>query len=343
MKCAVRFLLAAVSLLTNVAGATAAPLASTTDPAKADADFGVQGEYSGKVQGKDGEKKLGVQVIALGEGKFRAVGYSGGLPGDGWDGKAPEEVEATKDGNKVTFKGKHATGTVAYGSPEQSGVHAMDVVDPDGKGIGSLLHVMRQSPTLGAKPPKGALVLFDGSSTDGWVSAKGNKGDARKTPDGLLMQGANTRHLFGKHKLHIEFMLPYMPTARGQARGNSGAYLQGRYEVQMLDSFGLKGMDNECGGIYELGKPKVNMCYPPLSWQTYDIDFTPAEFAAHGKKLKNAKITVRHNGVVIHENLDLPRPTRASPIGKEDAQPGYLHLQDHGNDVRYRNIWAVEE
>jgi len=332
MKCALPLFLVVTYLAPSC---LAAPLPSTTDPAQADADFAIQGEYTGNIQGKDGEKTLGVQVIALGGGKFQAVGYVGGLPGDGWDGKAPEEVEAALADGSVTFKGKYAVGTIKDG--------AMTVTNLDGKEIGKLERVVRKSPTLGQKPPQGAIVLFDGKTTDGWVSARAKNVDAKMTSDGLLMQGANTRKLFGKHKLHIEFMLPYMPTARGQARSNSGAYLQGRYEVQMLDSFGLKGLDNECGGIYKVANPKVNMCFPPLSWQTYDIDFTPAEFAAHGKKLKNARITVRHNGVVIHDNQELPGPTAAAPNTKEDAQPGFLHLQDHGNDVRYRNIWVVEE
>jgi len=332
MKCPLPMFL---SLVGFAATCTAAPLTSATDPAKADVDFAIQGEYTGKVQGKDREKTLAAQIIALGNGKFQAVGYVGGLPGDGWDGKEPETVEAIAADGSVTFKGKYATGTIKDGS--------MTITNLDGKEIGKLERVVRKSPTLGQQPPQGAVILFDGKSTDGWVSARAKNIDARMTPDGLLMQGANTRKLFGKHKLHIEFMLPYMPAARGQARGNSGAYLQGRYEVQMLDSFGLKGMDNECGGIYKVARPKVNMCFPPLSWQTYDIDFTPAEFAEHGKKLKNARITVRHNGVIIHEDQELPGLTAAAPNGKEDAQPGILHLQDHGNDVRYRNIWVVEE
>ncbi len=142
--------------------------------------------------------------------------------------------------------------------------------------------------------------------------------------------------------MHLEFKLPYMPAARGQARGNSGCYLQGRYEVQILDSFGLEGKNNECGGIYEIKDPDVNMCLPPLAWQTYDIDYTAARYDASGGKTANARITVSHNGVVIHDNVELPRATRAAPV-KEGPEPGPIYLQDHGNPVRFRNIWVVEK
>src|SRR5690606_10766687 len=131
---------------------------------------------------------------------------------------------------------------------------------------------------------------------------------------------------FGDHKIHIEFLLPYKPEARGQGRGNSGIYLQGRYEVQMLDSFGLEGRDNECGGIYSVAKPKVNMCLPPLVWQTYDIDFTAARYDAEGKKTANARITVHHNGVLIHDDIELPHATTASRL-KEGPEDGPIYLQ----------------
>ena len=209
---------------------------------------------------------------------------------------------------------------------------AMELQTLDGKKIGSLERIHRKSPTLGAKPPKGAVVLFEGASTESFKPG-------RMTEDHLLMEGAKSVKLFRDHRLHVEFRLPYKPTARGQGRGNSGLYLQGRYEVQMLDSFGLEGKSNECGGVYGIAPPRENMCFPPLTWQTYDVDFRAARFE-DGKKTKNAFMTVRHNGVVVHDNLDLPKRTTASPL-KEGPEPGFVYLQNHGNPVRYRNIWVL--
>ena len=131
-----------------------------------------------------------------------------------------------------------------------------------------------------------------------------------------------------------------MPNSTGQARGNSGVYLQDRYELQVLDSFGLAGENNECGGLYTQHKPLVNMCLPPLAWQTYDIEFTPAEFGADGKKTKNGKTTILHNGVKIHDGVEFPKE---GPGGqKESAEPGPFQFQNHGDPVVYRNVWAVE-
>ena len=178
------------------------------------------------------------------------------------------------------------------------------------------------------------MVLFDGKSAGEFIGGK-------MTDDGLLIAGATSNRKFQNCQLHVEFLLPFMPQARGQGRGNSGCYLQGRYEVQMLDSFGLAGEDNECGGIYSIKRPDVNMCYPPLAWQTYDIDYTAAKYDG-GKKVGNAKITVRHNGVVIHKDVELPKSTTAAPV-PEGPEPGPIYLQDHGNPVRYRNIWVVEK
>jgi hypothetical protein len=204
----------------------------------------------------------------------------------------------------------------------------------DGVKLGECKKLTRESTTLGAKPPEGAVVLFDGSTADHF---QGGKLDGN-----LLVQGVTSKQKFQNYSMHIEFLLSYMPTARGQGRANSGCYAQGRYEVQILDSFGLSGEHNECGGIYTIKKPDVNMCFPPLSWQTYDIDFTAAKYDDAGKKTADARMTVKHNGVVIHNDVALPKSTTAAPVA-EGKEPGPIYLQDHGNPIRFRNIWVVEK
>jgi hypothetical protein len=326
-----RYLLRSLTILAVLSAVSTVALAQEkdkayTDPAKVDEDFALQGEYTGEVQTQDGELKVGAQVIALGDGKFRLVGYHGGLPGDGWNGSQKREAETSRSGGRAAFEFDGNSVTLERGS--------IVITDGGGTRRGELKKVERKSDTLGKKPPEGAVVLFDGKKTDAFEKA-------RMTDDGLLMQGVTSKQKFGSHLLHIEFRLPYQPTARGQQRGNSGIYLQGRYEVQMLDSFGLDGKNNECGGIYTIAEPKVNMCFPPLAWQTYDIDYTAAEYSGD-KKTKNPRVTVKHNGVTIHDNVELTHATTASPL-KEGPEPGPVYLQDHGNPVRYRNIWVVEK
>jgi hypothetical protein len=149
-----------------------------------------------------------------------------------------------------------------------------------------------------------------------------------------------SKEVFGDHQIHLEFRTPFMPEARGQSRGNSGVYIQGRYEVQILDSYGLEGLDNECGGIYRVSRPRVNMCAPPLQWQSYDIDFRAPRFDAQGNKTANARVTVSHNGVPIHEDLEIPGQTGGGDASNFD-KPGPLLLQDHGNPVQFRNVWVL--
>jgi hypothetical protein len=151
-----------------------------------------------------------------------------------------------------------------------------------------------------------------------------------------------TKRKFNNYDMHLEFMLPFRPDARGQGRGNSGFYQVDHYEVQILDSFGLEGVDNECGGIYKKANPKVNMCFPPLTWQTYDVEFTNAVRDEDGKKIKNAVITVRHNGELIYENQEVSGPT-GGHRGEPEGTPGPIKLQGHGNPLQYRNVWILEK
>ena len=202
-----------------------------------------------------------------------------------------------------------------------------------GNKVGSLTKILRESKTLGMEPPKGASVLFDGANADQFEGGK-------IVDSKYLGVGCKSTERFQSHRLHLEFQTPFQPSDSGQGRGNSGVYIQGRYELQVLDSFGLLGENNECGGIYQIANPRLNMCYPPLSWQTYDIVFKAAKFDNDGKKTKNARVTIHHNGVLIHDDLELPRGTPGG-VSDEVPEPGPLYLQDHSNPVRFRNIWVV--
>jgi hypothetical protein len=295
----------AATVLISIGLLKAADKPAVTDPAQADADFAFQGEYEGVAKAQDGDKKIGVQVIALGDGKFQAVGLHGGLPGAGWDKSEGKKGEGQRDGDVVKITTGEATATIKDG---------VITVVVDGNEVARFEKVERASPTLNARPPAGSVVLFDGTTAEHFAGGK-------LSDDGLLLPGVTSKQTFADFTLHLEFKTPYMPAARGQARGNSGCYLQGRYEVQILDSFGLEGKNNECGGLYEIKDPDVNMCLPPLAWQTYDIDYTAARFDSAGMKTANARITVKHNGVVVQDNVELPRATRAAPV-KEGPETG---------------------
>lgn len=282
-------------------------------------DYADQGEYANDWGG--------AQVLALGDDRFRVVIHKGGLPGAGWDKSPKTEVEGRRNGAVILF----TNATTGWMYSLAQGVLTTKTAQGD---VYEMKKVSRSSPTLGAKPPAGAEILFDGTNADAWQNGKI---DERH----FLRCGTKSKALFTNFTLHIEFLLPFKPYGRGQDRGNSGVYFQDRYEVQVLDSFGLKGENNECGGIYTKHKPAVNMCFPPLVWQTYDAEFEAAKFSESGKKIKNAVMSVKHNGVLIHDRVEIDTTTTASGINTVTPVGGPIQLQDHGNPIYYRNIWAV--
>ncbi len=297
-----------------------------TDPDTAlneDQDFAIQGEYAAEGHG--------VQVAALGDGAFRAYAYDGGLPGAGWSpGMTRTLLEGGREDDDVVVLASEegaTTATIRNGTLKLNG--------SDG-GEKELNRVTRESPTLGAEPPEGAVILFDGTSADAW--------EGGRMEDGLLLATSSlTKEHFTDYRLHVEFRTPYVPHARGQRRGNSGVYFGGRWETQILDSFGFGEGAGDNGGVYAIAAPQLNMSLPPLTWQTYDVEFTAARFDDEGNRTEWPRMTVKLNGVLVHENLELSRDyTPAAPIdGPLVSAEGPVYLQHHNNPVVFRNVWLV--
>ncbi|MEQ8788030.1 MAG: DUF1080 domain-containing protein [Pirellulaceae bacterium] len=317
----------------NVADVFTSPFESVGDltqdlaPPIGDPALDIQGEY---VQSTDGVNfgKYAVQVYRAGPGqKICGAVFPFGLPGQSPEATAPH---ATLEGEIVSNLG-------SFGSPRTWMIEngAMTFVGSAAGGPTKLRRIVRRSPTLGAKPPEGALVLFDGWGVNEFTGA----GETRDGSQLLLEAGGASKRQFRDFSLHLEFRTPLEPNDRGQARGNSGVFLQNRYEIQILDSFGLPPSDRDCASIYGQQAPRVNMCLPPTVWQTYDIDFTAARFQ-NGRKTRDAQLTMHHNGVLVHSGVAL---TQSSMGGQpEEDSPGPLVLQKHGDAVQFRNVWLVE-
>jgi hypothetical protein len=193
------------------------------------------------------------------------------------------------------------------------------------------------------KPPSDAIVLFGGDNMDAWEG-----GDRWKVEDGIATAAGGTitsRQKFGDCQLHVEFATPEEVKGSGQGRGNSGIYLMGRYEVQILDSYENQTyFDGQCGAIYKEQPPTVNACRKPGEWQSFDILFTSPRFDDDGKLLKPGYVTVLHNGIVIHDHFELLGITSyiEPPKYTAHAEKEPLQIQFHGNPVRFRNIWIRE-
>jgi hypothetical protein len=345
---------AVLGLLVSAPVRGQAPQGVWTDPSDKTLpeDFKLQGEYIGA--SKAGAK-YGAQVIALGQGAFQVVIYPGGLPGTGWDRRQKILLDGKRNGDRATFT--PPTGRRRYLAAKADEFSATSTFPPPGQRDGSatiadgilngqigdeaieLRKTDRKSSTLGQRPPAGAVVLFDGKSVAAFDRGRLDEQTGTLNTDG---RDVSTKQTFLNYTIHAEFMLPYRPDARGQTRGNSGLYLASRYEVQILDSFGLDGKNNECGGIYQRLAPTVNMCLPPLQWQTYDIDFTSAALDAAGEKFANARLSAKLNGVLIHDNVEIAGPTGGA-AGQAEGTPGVLRLQGHRNFVQFRNLWLVEK
>ena len=286
-----------------------------------DPDFAIQGEYLGEGQWAGSDRaKVDAQVIALGKGQFTAVLTKGGLPGDGWRRGDPRWLLTGKrSGDTTALSGKDLSGKIVGETMTIAG---------GGKQL-ELKRTVRHSADRrreAARRRRGAVRRHDRRE----LCSRELLPDRNLCPKPPPSKVSATMRCTWSSAL-------YMPESRGQDRSNSGVYLHDCYEVQVLDSFGLEGKDDECGGFYKLRTPDVNMCLPPLTWQTYDANFTAPRYK-DGKKVANARVEVRHNGVLIHPEFELSHATPGRQ--GEGPAPRPFYLQGHGNKVEFRNIWV---
>jgi len=305
----------------------------------------VQGLYEGTWKDAKGEGKIEARVAAMGKETYKVFVREG----IGETGKAAAELDGQTEGETVTIAGKAGEATWAGKYAEGA------ITGKVGDGTFELKRVQRKSPTLEAKPPEGAIVLLPVPAEPDKITEmtrvkdkEGKVPDWKTFDDGSIQvprRGMSSAKAFdGSFKFHVEFMCPLMPDARSQGRGNSGVFLPTGDEIQVLDSFGMPTyLGGGCGGIYRYqdplcmevieglkDKPECKFTLaslPPGEWQTYDVEYRVE--MKDGKAVGKPRVTVLHNGIKIHDNVEI-RATGTRPF----------KFQDHGNPVRYRNIWV---
>ena len=192
---------------------------------------------------------------------------------------------------------------------------------------------------------KEKVYLFDGTDLSGWKSRWSGNTPDWKVEDGIATVGHEdivSDYQFSDAHIHVEFRIPDMPDCTGQAKGNSGVYVHGCYEIQVLDSYGIENPHNDdCSGIYSIQAPLCNACLPAEEWQTYDIIFRAPRFNQYGEIAEEGRITLLQNGIVVHNNFILPSVTPGGITENRRVAKGPLMLQDHGNAVSFRNVWVM--
>jgi len=300
------------------------------------------GNWEGNWYGDSGEEgELSAQVVDEGKGTFRAI-----LKADVGFGEAAKGLMQGKaKGDAVELKGAIDAGPALGGVYECWGKILGEkftgrFAGSDDQGRFEMKKVIKKSPTLGAKPPAGAIVLFDGKDLSKWETKDGKPNPWKPVDGAMEARGGDiwTKQKFGDFKLHLEFRIPLMEEARGQGRGNSGVFLPGNCEeVQILDSFGWDKGTGSCGAVYAQKPPDVNASLPPGEWQTYDITCLIPRFDENGNMIQKTILTIYHNDVLIHDRFPAKRKT-GRRHGDDNRR---ILLQDHGNPVRFRNIWLV--
>lgn len=203
------------------------------------------------------------------------------------------------------------------------------------------------TPASGASAPSDAIVLFNGKDLSAWKAKNGGGEADWKVKDGTFIVGKgdiSTKQEFQDFQLHIEWSAPDKVVGNGQGRGNSGIFLQDRYELQVLDSYQNRTYSNgQAGSIYKQHRPLVNVSQKPEEWNVYDVIYTAPRFKEDGTLFSPARVTVLHNGVLIQNNVEIKGLTEYIGLPQYKVHgKGSISLQDHGNPVAYRNIWIRE-